>query len=1198
MADEIVKVIKIETAGGQQTVEGLRKEIKSLRDDLLNVQKGTKEYDETLGKLIEDEKQLTDVMRAGKNEVSAATGSYNALQNELTSLKKVWKEVTDESQRAEIGQRIGELNAQLKEMDSSIGNFQRNVGNYENALRSVTSEYTSQRAELKALRVELEQLDPGTQAYNEKFQRAAEITHNLAEQQEMLKYASNDLGDQLSNLRGIASNMAAGFSAANAAIGLFGGESKEVQQAMLKVQQAMALVQGLQGVDGFIKRTQGLSTAIKGWITQSKAATVQTTAQATATKAAAVATNAETVATEGATVAQKGLNAAMKANPIGLILAAVALLIANWKKLTEWLGKALGGWDKINKAMNNFKAVAAGVANVLKKTLLVPIKEMINYVTTLGKVIGDIFKGNWKDIGADLKEGLNNSIEIIKDGYDVAANYAAGKEKEITRQAAAEMKKRAQERSTELDDYIKDMEAKEGADWKYTEQGKQAYTEYFNTLLELYKNDAEKYKEIQRDKWSYDREFGEHENKKTEETKKANQDAAKKREQAAKEAAERLKKIEEDYQKKVEEITGNSMRGVIEGYEEEINALINYYEEAIKKSEAQIKKYGNEWSSTVLSDAKNAVKEMKDALKLIKDEAKNWTENKEGISMASFFSSLSPEEVREKYINLFTGLIEKIKEDIKKNNLVGEALEDAELQIKQFQENIDKIRQQDAQQLLREEKDMWNELQKMFGTIENPVMLGEKLAYEYTRLQNRFLSMVNDSIKTSELDLNQKLNDEIIRLFQKSIRPKVSEELEKLQNEIDKKTIKLDFEIETGMDFDSFLGDIEGRTTGSGVLIPMENFDKQALEFQKAEEIYRNSLQQLDTQLNFHRETVKYVNENNLIPSEEYEKSLEKIKELENAVAQVNIDYYNIKAEIRDRYFAQDIEKIQAATDTELREYTKMYNELYTKGDDYYNYRVTQSGLLPEHDIIAAQKAYEIQRDGLQKQLEAYQKYLEDVTVAGDQRVEAERMIAELIAEIEEGEVAHTIQMNELRAQAWGEYFNMVQDGINGIGSLFGSLADWYEADIKAKRDHKEMTQEEYEEAFKQVKKIKIAEATMSMLSGALGAFMQGVMSYPPPFGEILGGIGAAAAIAQGVAQIAQIKAQKPDGNGGNSGNYSAAATPQVQSFTPEYVENPTGDSELTNLRNSYMNQNIYVKVSDIEAAERGTQVRVTESSF
>lgn len=133
MADEIKKVISI-TVEGDQTVKSLKQEISDLRDALLNVEEGTEDYNTILGKLIDDQKQLTAVMNAGKAEVEAAAGSYNALTQEMASLKKVWKEVTDEASRNEIGARILEINNQLKDMDASIGNFQRNVGDYEGAI--------------------------------------------------------------------------------------------------------------------------------------------------------------------------------------------------------------------------------------------------------------------------------------------------------------------------------------------------------------------------------------------------------------------------------------------------------------------------------------------------------------------------------------------------------------------------------------------------------------------------------------------------------------------------------------------------------------------------------------------------------------------------------------------------------------------------------------------------------------------------------------------------------------------------------------------------------------------------------------------------------------------------------------------------------------------------------------------------------
>lgn len=131
--DEIKKVITIEV-NGDKTVKDLKQEISDLRDALLNTEQGTEQYKTTLDKLIEDQKLLTQVMNAGRNEVTAATGSYNALCQEMSALKKVWKEVTDEASRNEIGARILDINTQLKDMDASIGNFQRNVGDYEGAI--------------------------------------------------------------------------------------------------------------------------------------------------------------------------------------------------------------------------------------------------------------------------------------------------------------------------------------------------------------------------------------------------------------------------------------------------------------------------------------------------------------------------------------------------------------------------------------------------------------------------------------------------------------------------------------------------------------------------------------------------------------------------------------------------------------------------------------------------------------------------------------------------------------------------------------------------------------------------------------------------------------------------------------------------------------------------------------------------------
>jgi hypothetical protein len=136
MSDEIVKIIRIESDGAEQTVAGLVNEIKNLTEAMNGVAKGTEDYTNILKELAENQEKLGKAMKTNKQEVTAAEGSYNALVKQMASLKKQWKETTDEVSRKALGNQIKDINGKLKKMDASIGNFQRNVGNYADGVKS------------------------------------------------------------------------------------------------------------------------------------------------------------------------------------------------------------------------------------------------------------------------------------------------------------------------------------------------------------------------------------------------------------------------------------------------------------------------------------------------------------------------------------------------------------------------------------------------------------------------------------------------------------------------------------------------------------------------------------------------------------------------------------------------------------------------------------------------------------------------------------------------------------------------------------------------------------------------------------------------------------------------------------------------------------------------------------------------------
>jgi len=273
MAEKEYKVVlTVNTGNSEKTVKGLKEEIGKLRDNILNLDKGTAEYDDAVAKLQADTRALNEVMGLTKKEAVALEGSYDALTFRMSQLKKEWKATNDEVRRQEIGAEIAEINSQLKSMDAEIGNYQRNVGNYSNDIEDA---FKKLKDEIKQARKELLEAEEGTEDYERAMNKLSDAQFKLRDMNEKSRYAVADFGEQLSNVVGITSGVVSGFSALQAAMVLAGGESEEFEKVMVKLQAAMALVQGLQGLEGMVDRIGGLTQAIKtagkalgkaGWI--------------------------------------------------------------------------------------------------------------------------------------------------------------------------------------------------------------------------------------------------------------------------------------------------------------------------------------------------------------------------------------------------------------------------------------------------------------------------------------------------------------------------------------------------------------------------------------------------------------------------------------------------------------------------------------------------------------------------------------------------------------------------------------------------------------------------------------------------------------------------------------------------------------------------------------------------------------------
>lgn len=569
---------------GADSVKDLKDIVAELTPQMDGLDQASEEYAQTVDVMVAAQEKLTTVMKAGKSQISAQEGSYNALVNRMAALKKVQKSVTDDTSRVRLAEEINSINDQLKAYDQANGVYVRNVGNYKSALEGFDGTVVKFG---DSMREAMETIEPTTQKFE--------------------------------SVQKIATGVASGFAALQGVTALLGIENENLEKTLVKVQSAMAIAQGIGGLkdlyEGIARwgvafgdvasKAEEVTDAVEtvSDVTNAAAAASNTaaaanTANAAATAADTTAKGAQTVATEGATVAQKGLNTAMKANPIGLVIVAITALIGLFAWLKDDIIELLGGTEKLNAAWDKFKVVFAGVGNVVKQIVLGPIKTLITSVRTLVETISNLAQGDFKGAWNAIKDGFTDVVDGIKDTYDVLGNYqeaAAEKTQEIEDKRRRE---EAEKREKELNDYIKDMEAKSDKDWKYSEEGKKAYEELYKKRMEMYDKDSDEYRQAQRDLWTYNNDYQAR-------ITKTEEDEHKKRQEALKQALEKEKEIREkilqDYQNLVTSYTQTDEEKLTKEQSERMTALFNAYkakeisyEELLRQRQLLLDKMGQE----------------------------------------------------------------------------------------------------------------------------------------------------------------------------------------------------------------------------------------------------------------------------------------------------------------------------------------------------------------------------------------------------------------------------------------------------------------------------------------------------------------------------------------------------------------------------------------------------------------------------
>jgi len=198
-------------------------------------------------------------------------------------------------------------------------------GNADEVVGSLRSQLRQAQAEVATLS---DKFGVTSKEATEAAKRAAELKDRIGDAKALTDAFNPDA--KFKALSSSLAGVAGGFAAVQGGMALFGTQSKEVEQTLLKVQSAMALSQGLQTIGESVDSFKQLAAVAKSY----------------------------TIVQKVVTAGQWLWNAAMAANPVGLIVAGVVALIAAGVALVSYFKSTSDAAAKNTSAVNaNKKAI-------------------------------------------------------------------------------------------------------------------------------------------------------------------------------------------------------------------------------------------------------------------------------------------------------------------------------------------------------------------------------------------------------------------------------------------------------------------------------------------------------------------------------------------------------------------------------------------------------------------------------------------------------------------------------------------------------------------------------------------------------------------------------------------------------------------------------------------------------------------------
>jgi len=315
----------------QQDNEIHLKKIESLE---LKLQKQKEQTAKATQKQTQEEKDLQKLRSATVGSINQLIAVNNILEKRLKSVNLETEKGAKQADR--LRSAIDKNNAKIKENSSALSAQRQTIGDYKSGTNQVVeaiSKLDSKMTSLKGtLRNNIEQLammkvrgEDTTDAYRKLQMETGELKDAMMDANAEVKNMASDTKN-LDGLIGVMQGVTGAFAIYQGSAALLGIENEDLEKTFVKLQATMTILNGLQQIQNLLQRESAArmlfinaKTAIQNGL-ESKNIIIRT---------------ASIAATKAATAAQWLLNIAMDANPVGLVIAAVALLTTGFIALRK-----------------------------------------------------------------------------------------------------------------------------------------------------------------------------------------------------------------------------------------------------------------------------------------------------------------------------------------------------------------------------------------------------------------------------------------------------------------------------------------------------------------------------------------------------------------------------------------------------------------------------------------------------------------------------------------------------------------------------------------------------------------------------------------------------------------------------------------------------------------------------------------------